>query len=636
MQLVSFHWARMRFAVLGPLEVSLDRGPLSLGGRKQRTLLAVLLLHANKVVSRDQLIDALWGERLPPSAAESLDAYVYRLRKLLGHDRLPRERGGYMLRVGPGELDVDEFERLVASARRSAEAEDHRAAVDPLTEALALWRGPAWADMLELPLASAEAQRLEELRLSALESRIEAELATGGGAELVPELEQLVSEHPQRERLLSGLMLGLYRAGRQTDALNAFQAARRRLVDELGLEPGRELHELQRRILQHDPSLGAPRPFPPPRGSRSRHTVAVSALLALAAVVVGFALSAGAANRQPALTAGASGIVAVRTGADRVAAATPLAGPPSAVVTGSGSVWAADASNGTVSRIDPHSGVVVDRIAVGGDPASVTSGDGAIWVANTVGATILRIDPATETVTQTIALGGSNPDALAFGGGRLWVADSSSRVLYEVDPSTGARLRTIPLEASPTAIVFGAGALWVADYNSATVLKISPSSERVVATVRVATGPASLAFAAGDLWVANSLDSTVSRIDPATLTVRATIPVGSGPSAVIAAGGSVWVANQYSRSVSRIDPRRDAVSATVAVGGMPTSLTAGGGRLWVGVDASGGSHRGGTLVIASVRNVPLDRSGVLQLHAAASVRRPGPRHARHVRPHRRC
>ena len=594
----------MRFAVLGPLEVSLERGPLSLGGRKQRTLLAVLLLHPNEVVSRDQLVDAMWGERLPASAAESLDAYVYRLRKLLGHDRLPRERGGYMLRVGPGELDVDEFELLVARARGSAEAADHRAAVASLTEALALWRGPAWADVLDVPLASVEAQRLEELRLSALESRIDAELATGGGAELVPELEELVSEHPLRERLLWGLMLGLYRAGRQTDALNAFQAARRRLVDELGLEPGRELHELQQRILQHDPSLGGQRPFLPARGSRRGRAAVVAGTLALAAVVVAFALSAGAASRQPALTEGASGIVAVRIGADRVAAATPLAGPPSAVVTGSGSVWAADASDGTVSRIDPHSGVVVDRIGVRGDPASITSGDGAIWVANTVGATIVRIDPATESVTQTIPLGGSNPDAIAFGGGRLWVADSSSRVLYEVDPSTGARLRTIPLETSPTAIVFRAGAIWVANYSGATVLKVSPGSGRVIGSAHVGTGAGSLVFAAGDLWVANSLSSTVSRIDPATLTVRSTIPVGSGPSAVIAAGGSVWVANQYSRSVSQIDPRRDAVSGTVAVGGMPTSLTAGGGRLWLGIDGSGGGRHGGTLVIASVATFP--------------------------------
>jgi YVTN family beta-propeller protein len=592
----------MRFSVLGTLEVSLDRAPLSLGGRKQRTLLAVLLLHANEIVSRDRLIDALWGERLPPSAAESLDAYVYRLRKLLGHDRLPRERGGYMLRVESGELDADEFERLVASAGRSAGAPNH-GAVDPLIEALALWRGPAWADMLEMPLASVEAQRLEELRLSALESRIEAELATGGGAELVPELEQLVSEHPLRERLLSGLMLGLYRAGRQTDALNAFQAARRRLVEELGLEPGRELHDLQRRILEHDPSLGAPRPFLAVRGSRSHGAIVVTAMLVLS-VVGWFVLNADAVNHHPALAAGTSGVVSVGTGAGRVVAATPLAGPPSALATGAGSVWVADASNGTVSRIDPHSGVVVDRIAVGGDPASIASGDGAIWVANTVGATVLRINPATETVTQTIALGGSNSDALAFGGGRLWVADSSTRALYEVDPSSGDRLRTIPLEVSPAAIVFGAGALWVLDYTGATVLKVSPGSERVIASVHVGTGPGSLAFGAGDLWVANSLDSTVSRIDPATLTVRATIPVGSGPSAVIAAGGSVWVANQYSRTVSQIDPRRNAVVGTVTAGGMPTSLTAGDGRLWVGVDANGASHQGGRLVIASVQRFP--------------------------------
>ena len=279
----------MGFAVLGPLEVSLDGGAGSLGGRKQRTLLAMLLLHANEIVSRDQLIDALWGELPPPSAAASLDTYLYRLRKLLGHDRLLREGRGYLLRVEPGELDVDQFERLVASAGRAAEAGDHCAAVGTLTEALGLWRGQAWFDLLDEPSAAGEARRLEKLRLSALESRVEAKLAIGGGRELVPELEQLVSEHPLRERLLSALMLALYRAGRQTDALDTFLMARGRLVEELGLEPGPELHELQRRILQHDPSLGAPRSFLPARGSRRGRTAVVGALLALAAVVVGFA-----------------------------------------------------------------------------------------------------------------------------------------------------------------------------------------------------------------------------------------------------------------------------------------------------------------------------------------------------------
>ena len=206
-------------------------------------------------------MDALWGERLPPSASDSLDTYVYRLRKQLGSDRLLRERGGYRLLVGPGELDVDRFEDLVARARYATDTGDHRAAGALLTEALGLWRGPAWADHLDHPAVVAEADRLEERRLDALESRLEAELASGAGAELVSELEQLVGEHPLRERLLAALMLALYRAGRQTEALEVFQAARQRLLDELGLELGPELRELQQRILQHDPTLGGAAPI---------------------------------------------------------------------------------------------------------------------------------------------------------------------------------------------------------------------------------------------------------------------------------------------------------------------------------------------------------------------------------------
>jgi YVTN family beta-propeller protein len=590
----------MRFSVLGPLSVSLDTGPVSLGGRKQRMLLAMLLLHANEVVSRDQLIDALWGERPPASATESLIAYLYRLRKLLGHDRLPREAGGYLLRVEPDELDADLFEGLVASARRDADDGEHGGAVNALTEALGLWRGLAWADMLDDPSLGAEAQRLEELRLGALESRTESELALGGGTQLVPELEQLVKAHPLRERLLAGLMLALYRAGRQADALEVFQVGRKRLIEEFGLEPGPDMYELQRRILQHDPSLAAPRRFPQVSGSRGRRTFAVPALLALVAVVVGgFVLGAGAASPRQLLAPGVSGVVAISARSDRVVAATALAGTPAAITTGASTVWVADASNGGVWRIDPASGAEQDRIPIGDDPASIASGNGAIWVASADGATVVRINPVTETVTQRIPLAGDNPDALAFGAGRLWVADSTTRSLYVFDGTTGGLQRTIPLGISPSAVVFAAGAVWVAGYDSGTLTKVDAAEERVQGRVHVGTGTVSLAFADGDLWAANSLDSTVSRIDPMSLMVRAAIPVGSGPGAVIANAGSVWVANQYSGNVSRIDPRRDAVVATVAVGGMPTSLTPDGGRLWVGIAATSGSHRGGTFVVAS-------------------------------------
>ncbi len=590
----------MRFSELGPLSASHNGGPVLLGGRKQRTLLAVLLLHANEVVSRDQLADALWGEHPPASAAESLDAYVYRLRKLLGHDRVPRVGGGYLLRVGPGELDVSEFERLVSSADASALDGDHGVAISLLTEALALWRGPAWADMLDLQLASVDAQRLEELRLGALESRVEAELAMGAGAKLVPELEQLVAEHPLRERLLSSLMVAMYRSGRQTEALDAFQAARRRLVDELGLEPGPESHELQRRILAHDPTLGAPRRLAPLSGPRRARSLAVAALGALGALVVGvLVLTAGATGRPPSLARGVSGIVGVDAATDRLVTATPLVGVPGSVTAGGGSLWVADPVADRVDQVDPGSGLVLDRIPVGAEPGGIVSGDGAVWTVSTVGSTLTRIDPSTDTAVATINLPGANPGAIAYGAGRLWVADSVDRELFEIDPATDGLERTWQLDLQPSAIATGDRAVWVAGYGNAMVEKLDPGSGEVIGHVHVGDGPVALAFASGSLWVANSLDSTVSRVDPSTLAVRAVVAVGSGPAAVAAGPEAVWVANQYSGTVSRIDPRRDKVVRTVAVGGAPTSLTFNGHRLWSGVPAVSGSHRGGRLVIVT-------------------------------------
>ena len=245
--------------MLGALAVQRDSEDLPLGGPKQRALLAILLLNANTAVSRDRLIDGIWGERPPPTAAHTLDNYISRLRKTLGDGRVSRRAPGYVLQVMPDELDLDRFERLLALGREHLAAGDAGQAARDFRAALALWRGPALADLRFEPFAVAEADRLEELRLQALEYRIEADLALGAGSELVPELEALVREHPLRERPLGLLMLALYRAGRQAEALAAYQAGRRRLAEELGLEPGPELRELQRKILEHDPSLAPPR-----------------------------------------------------------------------------------------------------------------------------------------------------------------------------------------------------------------------------------------------------------------------------------------------------------------------------------------------------------------------------------------
>ena len=225
---------------------------LHCGGPKQRALLAFLLLHANQAVPRDRLIEVLWGDDPPARAANALQVHVHGVRNLLGRDRLETRGNAYVLRVEPGELDLERFEELVRQARS---ADDLAARIELLRPALELWGGSPLSDLAEEPFARNESVRLEEARVAALELRIEAELALGHHDGLVAELETLVAAHPYRERLRAQLMLALYRAGRQADALAAFQQARRALVDELGIDPGRELQDLERAILRQDPAL---------------------------------------------------------------------------------------------------------------------------------------------------------------------------------------------------------------------------------------------------------------------------------------------------------------------------------------------------------------------------------------------
>lgn len=241
----------MEFRLLGPLEVAEHERSLSLGGLNQRSLLAVLLLHANQLVSAEYLIAGPWGDAAPATAAKSVQVYVSRLCKELGPGRLATGTPGYVLHVGPSELDLACFERLPGEVR----AADPAGAATRLREALSLWRGPALADVADERCFQAEIARLEELRLAAVEARIDAQLALGRHADLIGELQALTAEHPLRERLRCQLTLALYRSGRQADALHAYRVARSRLVDELGLEPGADLKRLERAILEQDPGL---------------------------------------------------------------------------------------------------------------------------------------------------------------------------------------------------------------------------------------------------------------------------------------------------------------------------------------------------------------------------------------------
>jgi DNA-binding SARP family transcriptional activator len=242
----------VEFHILGPLEVVEHGRPLKLGGPRQRALLALLLTYANEVVSTDRLIDELWGAAPPQAAANALQYHVSRLRKALApSEAIVTKEPGYLIRVGPDELDLLRFERLVEEAGRSSP----ETAAELLRQALALWRGPPLADVAHESFAQSEALRLEEVRLVALERRIDADLDLGRHAELVAELEALVRDHPLRERLRAQLMLALYRAGRQAEALDVYRRTRSLLREELGIEPSPTLHGLEKAILLQDPAL---------------------------------------------------------------------------------------------------------------------------------------------------------------------------------------------------------------------------------------------------------------------------------------------------------------------------------------------------------------------------------------------
>jgi DNA-binding SARP family transcriptional activator len=333
------------YRILGPLEVVNGNRAVPLGGPKQRSLLALLLLRANEVVATETLIDRLWDERPPSTAAKVVQVQVWRLRRALGADALVTRPPGYLLQVGADEYDLARFEQLVSDARGAAPP----LAAGKLREALALWRGTPLADLAHEEFATAEVARLEELRVVALEQRVEADLALGRHGDLVPELESLVAEHPFREGLHGQLMLALYRSGRQADALERFQALRRLLDEELGLEPGEQVKQLQKAILAHDASLDAPARVEP---VARRETVLVAVN--------------GSADVEPLLTL-ARPLVQSEPGRELVIAQVVEAGNLAAATTALGERVAGLASEGVASRAAAFSsntfGLDVARLA---------------------------------------------------------------------------------------------------------------------------------------------------------------------------------------------------------------------------------------------------------------------------------
>jgi DNA-binding SARP family transcriptional activator len=373
----------------------LDEGRrLSLGGHQQRALLALLLLRANEVVAVDRIIEALWGDEPPSSATKSVHALVSKLRGRLEHEAAAEggngaENGvlltrphGYVLTVAQGELDVDRFRALVQEGQKALGAERVAEAAEKLREALALWRGPPLAEFAYDSFAQIEIRKLDDLRLSALEERIDADLKLGRERDVIHELEAHVAANPLRERLRAQLMLALYRSGRQAEALDVYQRARQTLLGELGIEPGSALRQLEAQILNHDPLLD--RPIRDERPShlvrrpmrRRAYVAALAALLLLGALAAAAVRIPRSSNNQAITAANFDSVVAIDPSRARVVARIPVGSTPSAIAVGEGSVWALNADDKTVSQINPKTRTLVKTFGTGGIPTELAAGAG--------------------------------------------------------------------------------------------------------------------------------------------------------------------------------------------------------------------------------------------------------------------
>jgi YVTN family beta-propeller protein len=613
------------FRILGPLEVTQDGRSLALGGAQQRALLAVLLIHRGEVLSTDRLIDELWGERAPSSAVKVVQGYISQLRKALGDDVIVTRGHGYLLAVESERVDACRFEALVAGGQSAFTAGDAASAHRRLGEALALWRGEPLADFAYERFAQGEIARLGQARFAALEDRIDVRLALGEHARLVAQLEALVRENPSRERLVGQLMVALYRSGRQADALESYRVARRQLVDELGLEPGRELQELERAILAQDPALDAPardtarKLSATARPARRGGLVIAAGAAVLLAVLIAAAVRLAGSGTSSTMRVAPNSLAAIDTDTNRVVGQVAVGTRPGAIAFGSGSLWVANLDDQTISRVDPKTLSPLRAITAGGPPTGIAAAAGGVWVvvsnAAAPSVSVRRIDPQFDRIGQKVTIDTvvpGSPGAVAAQGDALWVAPYSGD-LTRLAAQTGRIVEHVDPNAAPGGIDVGAGAAWMTDSFAGNVIRVDDATG-LVTPLAVGPGPSGIAVGGGGVWVAVRGADKVVRIDPGTRAVTDTIAVGRSPTGVSFGAGSVWVANSGDGTVTRIDPTTNQPNATIAVGGSPHATTIAGGRAWVTVDAQtlgagGRAGEGGTARLAAYYD-PVDLSSL--------------------------
>ena len=593
----------MEFRLLGPLEVCRDGERLVLGGPKQRAVLAILVLHANEVVPRGRLLADVWGERTTGSE-HSLDVHISRLRKTLSSSGgesavLIRRDRGYLLRVEAGSLDLVRFEQQIEAGERAL-AEGHPAeGARLLKEGLGLWRGEPLAEFSDEGFARAEAAG-QGARLAALEARIDADLELGREAAIAGELETLVRANPFRERFRAQLMLALYRAGRQGEALAVYTDSRTLLIDELGIEPGKELRELQRAILAQDPGLlpvrparlapagtggaGVEQPGKPRRPQRRRLLLAAAGLLAVVAALVSVPISG---SRNPAapgmIQPGSVAFLDARSG--RIVGDLPAGPGVGFVRSGLGWIWEME-NAGVLLQINRRTRHLTRSISVGVNAGDVAVGEGAVWITDANSQTLLRVGPQYGDVTRIrLPAGGlSKPGVgggVAVGAGSVWVAQGLSRIA-RINPASGQIESSLPV-ADANVVAFGEGAVWVAASDLGTLTKIDPRTSAIAWSTRIGPWICCLAAGGGYLWAANDAGIWKLTTDGRVLD---TITTPSQTGNISFGDGALWVTNDAAGTVMRIDPRTDATSK-YRVGHLLTGISIDGQTIAVSVHPTG-------------------------------------------------
>ena len=577
---------RVEVRILGPVEIIANGRPVELRPGNEQALVALLALHAGEPLSVDRIVDAIWGESPPSSAREMIRIYVGRLRRQLGEQAIPRRGGGYALELTQEAVDRFQFEQLRRHGTRSLEQGDAPTAARLLTEALAIWRGAPLGGIERAAFVDEEVRRLEELRLATIEERFEAELTLGRPAELIPELDWLVTEHPYRERLRGQLMQALYQSGRQTEALERYRAGRSLLVDELGIEPGVELQRLEQAILRQDETLDlAQRPSRAeparPIRQRRRWLILAPVMLAIAAAIAVLTWPGGNAAPLRTLPSNSLGEIDARTGT--ILARAPIGGVPGPIASDRTNVWVADGEHRVLYELDPVTLRTRHTIGLAQPAYSLVVGAGSVWVGNGFDGTLTRIDSSASASPPFKPEPRSTGRlALAFDAAALWVG-SQDGALTRLDPRDERLIVRIGGVADPEAVAAAPNAVWVAQATRTALARIDPATNRLTHSLPIGGFASSIAIGAGAVWATSPADGHLWRIDPQHNDVTASIAIPSQPSRVVIAGGYVWVASGSTGTLFRINPQTDRIAQTINLRRPLGDLAATGDRLWVSV-----------------------------------------------------